>query len=267
MEQTTGKEIRFSDLWSVFKKCWIIVLAVLIVATLLVYAVLNALHEDRYTSTSKLYVLSDSAEMMENKNTMSFYQLQIADMLIVDFTEIAYMEDPVLRPTLEALNLQDTMTVKELASMIRIEQRGLSRVLYVSATTPDAQMSERICNTFVAKVCEYFNSLYTDGTWQIVRASDQAKVSNAPSNPISMILVLAIGLMCAVLVYVIYLVRFLVDDKINSAEDVEKYLGLSMLGVIPNRHIAMRRQAKYGTYQGKYGTYGLYGKRKHTDKK
>jgi hypothetical protein len=38
------------------------------------------------------------------------------------------------------------------------------------------------------------------------------------------------------------------DDKINSAEDVERYLGMSTLGMIPNRQDSVRRKAKYGYY-------------------
>ena len=38
--------------------------------------------------------------------------------LIVDFAEIAGMEDPVLVPTLEALELQDEMTAAELSKLI-----------------------------------------------------------------------------------------------------------------------------------------------------
>ena len=43
----------------------------------------------------------------------------------------------------------------------------------------------------------------------------------------------------------IYLVMFLMDDKINDPEDVEKYLKLSILGQIPNKSDAGRRKKYY----------------------
>ena len=63
--------------------------------------------------------------------------------------------------------------------------------------------------------------------------------------------VLAMGMAVALLVYGIYFVRYLLDDKINQPEDVEKYLGVSVLGVIPNSEDSKRRYTKYGTYYAK----------------
>ena len=45
------------------------------------------------------------------------------------------------------------------------------------------------------------------------------------------------------------------NDKINSAEDVEKYLGMSMLGMIPNRNDSVRRKSKYGYYYYRSSSY------------
>ena len=255
MEKTTEKEIRFLDLFSVLKRCWILVLVVAIVAAAAGYLLLSVRHVDKYTATSKLYLISDSPEMQANDTNMTYYMLQTADLLIVDFAEIAAMDDPVLRPTLEKLNKQNEMDTKDLSKMIKVEQKGLSRVLYVTVTAEEAQLSADICNAFCSTACGYFNSIYTDGTWEIIRAADTAKVPDAPSNSVSLLLVALIAVVCAAAVYAVYLIRYLMDDKINSAEDVEKYLGVSTLGVIPNREIATRRQARYGSY-------GPYGKKK-----
>lgn len=265
MEQTSGKEIRFSDLLSVLKKCWILLLVVVVVAATVAYLFLSIRHEDKYTSAAKLYMISDSPEMQENDTNMTYYMIQIADLLIVDFAEIAGMEDPVLYPTLDKLGLRDEMTTAELARLIKVEQRGLSRVLEVTVTTTEAKLSADICNTFSETVCEYFNGIYTNGTWEIIRVADTAKVAEKPSNSVSLLLVALIALACAAVVYVVYLVRFLVDDKINSVEDVEKYLGVSTLGIIPNRDVAIRKRGRYGRYgrygYGRYGAYGMYGKK------
>ena len=62
---------------------------------------------------------------------------------------------------------------------------------------------------------------------------ESAEVSDTPVSPSTkrnMVLGAAVGLVlcCAVLV-----VRYLVDDSIRTSEDVEKYLGLNVLAVVP----------------------------------
>ena len=56
------------------------------------------------------------------------------------------------------------------------------------------------------------------------------------------------------LVYIVYLIIFMLDDKVSTPDDIEKYLGMSVLGLIP--HAQDGAGSKYG---GKYGRYGRYG--------
>ena len=97
----------------------------------------------------------------------------------------------------------------------------------------------------------------------------EARMPENPSNPISLIKAMLLGVVCAALIYALYFLRFLLDDKINNPDDVERYLGLTLLGAIPNKNAT---KAKYG-YRGYrkngyknfgYKTYGdrSYGARK-----
>ena len=52
------------------------------------------------------------------------------------------------------------------------------------------------------------------------------------------------GLIAAILVSAIVLIIYLTDDTIKTAEDVEKYLGLSTLGLIPLAEEAGGRKKK-----------------------
>jgi len=68
-------------------------------------------------------------------------------------------------------------------------------------------------------------------------------------------MVVAIG------VYCIFLLMFLMDDTLKTDEDCQKYLGLSILGDIPDADMTQRK--KYGYYRGygyrskyKYSRYG-----------
>ena len=56
------------------------------------------------------------------------------------------------------------------------------------------------------------------------------------ANPISLTKILLIALAVCLVLYLVFFFLYVLDDKINTAEDIEKYLGLNMLGQIPYRH-------------------------------
>ena len=82
----------------------------------------------------------------------------------------------------------------------------------------------------------------------MIKTIGSTPLPEKPSNPISVLKILLGAFVAAVLVYGIYFIRFILDDKINAPEDVEKYVGLNVLGAIPNKNQLNRRHEKYGYY-------------------
>ncbi len=260
MEQNSTREIRLSDLLSVLKRCWIVMLAVLLVVFAGVYIFQTQTHVDEYQSTSAIYVISSAENTLVGNNM--YYQHMIALAYAADFKELVMLDDPVLRPMIKDLRM-DGMEPKDLRKMITIKSEEDSRLLYITATTKSPEESVQICRVFSAYACRYFNARMTNGTWEVVRVENQATLPTQPSNPVSLVKIGLIAAVCALLVYAVYFIIYLADDKIHTAEDVEKHLGLSMLGVIPNRHGATRKTAKQGGYYyKKYGYYGNSSKKK-----
>jgi hypothetical protein len=76
-----------------------------------------------------------------------------------------------------------------------------------------------------------------------------------------------ISLIAAIAVYGVFFVMYLLDDKISTADDVEKYLGVNILGMIPNRYDAQRKKKgksgyyySYSAYTGSESENNVYGK-------
>ena len=246
-EKTRDVELRFSDFWEVFKRCWVVLLATVIVVCLLLYIVLSAVHVDKYEAQATIYILRNSSdsENPNGSNTVNTSDISIANALIDDCKILMVSRDHVLNPVLKETPALSDTTWQDLQKMIKIENSGEDRVLTLSVTTTDAEMSAELANKVASHACEYFNEKYQQPISSVV---DYAEVPDEICNPVSILLVALISVFVALIVYVIYFVRTLMDDKINSAEDVEKYLGLSMLGMIPNRQDSGRRRSKYGYY-------------------
>ena len=251
-EQNRETEIRLQDLWLVFKSCWWQCLIVFVVVAVAFYSALYITHEDEYTAEVSLYVLTVpgmGGEGSENP-ALSTSAISIANALINDCEVLIKSEEQVLRPVMISQNLDGLVKISELKRMLSVTKEEEARILYLRVTSASAQRSADIANAVSDQACTYFNEgLYNQRLLSVV---DHAEVPSHPSNPISMMMVVLVGVMGAVLIYAIYFLKFIMDDKINKPEDVERYLGLSILGVIPNRNDSKRKKSKYGYYYYRY---------------
>ena len=245
-QKTHETEIKLLDLWAILKSCWWQLLIVLIVVSMVLYIGLNATHEDEYTASVTIYVLALPTSGDNNTNFNNTAALSWATNLIHDCIILIKSHDQVLSPVVLEENLP--IAAKDLEKMLTIKRVSEdARVLRLSFTSKNPERSAQIVNAIGERACEYFNDeLY--GQEGMLSVVDKAAVPETPSNPVSTVMILLVAFVCAAFVYAIHLLRFILDDKINNAEDVEKYLGLSMLGVIPNKNDVGRRRSKYGYY-------------------
>ena len=242
-EQNKETEIRLQDLWSILKHCWWLMLIVLVAVSILTYSFLTVTHEDEYTATVTIWAMRMPGSNAGTTSGPSTSDVSIATYLINDYKTLI-VDDATVENVINAQNL--SVTPQQLSKMVSVTNESNTRVMKLSVTTKSPQSSKAIADAWGTIFCDTINS--TMGGEPMIEVWSMASEPEKPSNPISMMMILLIGFVSAVVVYGIYFLKFIMDDKINNAEDVEKYLGLSMLGVIPNRHDSSRRKSKYGYY-------------------
>ena len=244
-EESKVIEVSLKDFWNVFKQCWIVVAIAIVVVAIGLYIGLTVTHEDEYTASVHFYILRNSTDDEGNQKDIGTGDISIANALINDCKVLMVSPDNVLKPVLSEMpSLVDT-NWKDLNKMVTVSGQSENRILTLSVTSTDREMSAEIANKIASNAQKYVNGLYQQPIANIV---DYAEVPTVPSNPVSKLMVLLIAFVAGVAVYAIYFIAFMLDDKINSAEDVERYLGVSMLGMIPNRYDVSRRKSKYGYY-------------------
>lgn len=238
--QMTDRVITLADLWEVFIRHLfpIILIALLCMGLLAGYSV--TLVEPKYNSTATLYVLK------QDKTNDYVYTQSDFTLALNVVNDCTYMlkSHAVLDDVIKKLDLN--MSYKELYDAISTANPENTRVLEVSVHTPSAEESKKIvdcvCSIASEKITKAMGmdqvNMYAEGT-----------LENKPCNTIGLSTYAIIGIAAALLVYVIYLVAFMLDDRIKTEEDIQRYLGLSVLGEIPNSGDAKRRGRKYG---GKY---------------
>lgn len=237
--QNTMRIITLADLWQVFVRhiIPIVIAAALVVGVLFAYG--TFLLTPKYSSTSTLYILKQ-----ENSNDYIYTQsdFNLALNVVNDCTYMIKSHE-VLDSVIDKLGLD--ISYKSLYNAITINNPDNTRILEVTVETKDAELSKQvvdeICRTAAGKINKAM------GVDQ-VNVYSKGAIGLKPSNSFGIKFYAVAGIASVVVMYIIYFVAFLLDDKIKTEEDVEKYLGLSVLGNIPDGNGSKRKNSKYGYY-------------------
>ena len=239
MENQNELEIDLIDLlYHLKKRLW------LIIAACVLGAVLGGLFtvmfmETEYTASTRMYVLNRSSE-----NSISSGDYSVSNFMISDY-EVLITGQNVTKKVIEQLQLN--MTVKELAEKISVSAIDNTRVLQITVVDNSAQRAADIANCVREVSGKQIKEIMNVEAVNLVFEAEVPQQKSGPSLAKNTVLVAALGMVAAIGVLVVI---YILDDTIRTEEDVERYLGLSVLGVIPQSN-EMATLAKNAGSSGK----------------
>lgn len=174
-----------------------------------------------YQSTSSLYILSKTTTLT------SLTDLQMGTQLTQDYMVLAKSRN-VVETVIDELELD--MTYEQFLENVTIANEANTRILSLSVRNSDPYMAK----TIVDKYAEVTASKTADVmATEVPNIVDIGVVAEHPVSPNTKKNTVLGGLLAFVVVAGIIIVRYLMDDSIKTADDAEKYLGLTNLGSIP----------------------------------
>ncbi len=176
-----------------------------------------------YQSIAKMYIVSASDDSVVNLS-----DLNIGTSLTADYEELM-LSYPVLDQVIEELGLE--MTYSQLAQMIKITNPSDTRILEVTVTSTDPELSRDIANTMVSVSINYLPKTMSTEEPNIAQDARAALAKSGPSYTKYTLMGAMLGaLLCCAFI----IMRYLMDDTLRTAEDVEKYFGIVPLTEIPD---------------------------------
>lgn len=175
-----------------------------------------------YQSTTKIYVLSK-----QNNDNVTVSDLQLGTQLTRDYEELIQSRF-VLEEVIQQMNLQTSYA--ELKGQISVSNPSDTRIIAITVTDTNPIRAMQIANA----VCESA-SVHIKNVMDIeaINVAETAFVPTSKSGPNVMKNTMMGGIAGVVVVAGIFIVVYLMNDTIKTADDVEKYLGLSTLAIIP----------------------------------
>lgn len=227
-------EIDLLELLMVMKKHLSAILLAGIVGLVIMFAYTSFLVTPLYSASSMMYVMPDNS----NSNSSTLSDMQVGQQLTSDYSSMiesrSFMEDVIKK-----LNL--TIDYQKLLEKVEVTNPTSSRILQVTVNDPNPQTAADIANE-VASVAE--SKLKEITGMQAIKIYEEAAVPDRPSSP-SLKKNCALGLLAGiVLAMAVITVLYLMDDTIKTEDDIEKYLGMTTLAVLPYNGKKQQRQAK-----------------------
>lgn len=176
-----------------------------------------------YESTTKVYII----DKKDNNSALTYSDMQLASQLTKDYAQLIKSRS-VLEQVIINLELEDSYS--RLNGRVSVTTPTDSRILAITVTDPSPLQAQVIANEIRTVASDQITQVMNIDA---VNTVDEADLPYVPSSP-SIKKWTALGFLAgAFLCIAVLLIRFLLDDTVKTSEDVERFLGMSTLAMIP----------------------------------
>ena len=220
-QQPTESEIDLVEVFFTLVHSW----RALILGALFGAVLLAAVHvffiKPSFEASTELYITS-------NDSMISLQDLQIGTQVAEDYRQIIKSRF-VLNQVIEAMQLD--MSYDRLNSMVTVTNPNNTHIIKTAVRSGDLALSRDIANELL--------SISIERIYQVVGTNEPSVIDYSEANAVEDVsisfrkFVLIGALVGLLLVAVIVIIRMVMNSTIRTEDDVEKYLGMTVLAAIP----------------------------------
>lgn len=220
------EEISLKEIFGIIRERLELIIIITLAITLITGLVSAFLIEEQYQTFTTLIVgRSNDSKSMEDD--LDYNDLLMSQKLVSTYGELVKMRavsDKVID------NLKLDMTYKELGDKLSVNLVKDTEIIKLEVKDTDPERATEIANetaiVFIDTVKDVMNI-------ENVRVIDKAQVPTKPVSP-RVKLNIAIGFVLGVMlsIFIVFLIEYL-DTSIKTPEELESFLGLSVIGAIP----------------------------------
>ena len=217
------------DLAELFGVLWHWIWLILLVALLLggaAYAFSKFVIPEEFQSTTKIYVLDKESG---SGGQSTYTDLQVGSQLTKDYAELITSRT-VIEKVIADNHLESVYDYKAFLKKVEVNTPTDTRIVSITVTDTNPALAQALADDIRVEASD----LIID-TMQI-NAVNTYEVANLPtekSAPSCSKWALIGAVLGALLVGGIVTLQYILDDTIKTSEDIEQYLGLSTLALIP----------------------------------
>lgn len=224
--------------FALLHRVWIIII-VTIIGGILGFLVTALAITPIYSSSSMIYINTDTSSDLSG----IFNNLQASAALTKDY-ETIISSRPVVSQVIEDLKLN--MTYAELTSKITATNPTDTHILSITVTDKDPYQAQSIVDDLTDVMIKKTSDIMEATEPSIIQKGEVSQAPDSPSKKKNAAAGAAVGFLLSVIALS---VLFIKNDTVKTQEDVEKYLGMSILGEIPLDEDAETERKKHRSHK------------------
>jgi capsular polysaccharide biosynthesis protein len=180
---------------------------------------------EEFESTTKIYVLDKSSNNNNSSNTYS--DLQVGSQLTKDYAELITSRT-VLETVIQDLGLN--YRYEDFVKKVDVTTPTDTRIVAITVTDTDPEMAQKMADDIRKVASNHITKVMAIDAVNVVEEANFPDEKSAPScgKWAAVSALIGVLIVCAGLV-----IRYVTDDTIKTSDDVQRYLDLSTLALIP----------------------------------
>ena len=215
--------IQLREFLYLLKKKWALIVFIIAICLISTIAITKYVIKPVYESKTKVFV----GKEINNESTYDQWEIQMYQQLMQTYVELASTNN-LIESALESINLDKD--VEDVLENLSVVQKENTQILEISYKSIDSQESFDVVNAITNEFIKVSRDIIPNVNIEII---DDAQIAKEPlTNNLLRNLVVAFIGGCVLSVSLVLLMDFF-NNTFNSKEDVERNLGLPIIGVIP----------------------------------
>jgi len=223
------EEIDLRQYWDVLRKRWMIVVLLPLIAALTSGAISFFVIKPVYQASTTLIVGKKASESGQAAAQMLDNSVLLANQQLAKTYATIAQSRTVEQNVIKNLNL--SLTVAGLDSMVSIDPVKTTEILEIQVNNTNPELAASIANTMAQEFSKAVIEIKKVDSVSIVDTAVTPDNPVKPNKKLNILIAFVVGLMAAV--GIVFLLEYL-DNTLKTSSDVEKLLGIPVLGVIPN---------------------------------
>lgn len=223
MDNEENEVIDLTEILSAVRQHLLELIFVTLVAALVGFTASKFLMNPKYDSSALMIV---NTRQDVNANVTSD-QINSATKLVSTYS-IIIKSDTVLQQVIDNLGLN--LTYAQLNKRVTVAAVDDTQVMRITVQSDSPEWARQVCEQIITVAPDVIKEAVEAGSVKVISNPSLATEPVSPNIEKNTILAAAVGF---VLVIGIIVLQVLLDNKINTEEDVTKYLDMTVLGVIP----------------------------------
>lgn len=223
MDNEENEVIDLTEILSAVRQHLLELIFVTLAAALVGFTASKSLMTPKYDSSALMIV---NTRQDVNANVTSD-QINSATKLVSTYS-IIIKSDTVLQQVIDNLGLN--LTYAKLNKRVTVAAVDDTQVMKITVQSDSPEWARQVCEQIITVAPDVIKEAVEAGSVKVISNASLATEPVSPNIKKNTMLAAAVGF---VLVIGIIVLQVLLDNKINTEEDVTKYLDMTVLGVIP----------------------------------